>query len=225
MKFCFFGDSICKGIVYDKESGRYVPSENSFVKLFADEKKCDIENFSRFGCTVTKGEKLVERNFDKIRESDAVILEFGGNDSDYNWKNISDDPEAEHFPNTPISLFTETYKKIISEIKALGKKPILLNLPPIDANKYFSWISRDADPDNIKRWLGGDEIYIYRWHEMYNAAICDISSSMNIPLINVRSAFLVKKDYSDFLCDDGIHPNEKGHLLIKKSIESYFEAS
>ena len=129
MKLCFFGDSIGKGIVYDKERGRYVPTENSFVRLVGEEEKIDIENFSRFGCTVTRGEQIVERNVPEIKSSDYVVLEFGGNDSDYNWKKIADDPDAEHSPNTPLSVFVETYKKVIGEIKKLGKIPVILNLP------------------------------------------------------------------------------------------------
>ena len=193
MKLCFFGDSIGKGIVYDKERGRYVPTENSFVRLVGEEEKIDIENFSRFGCTVTRGEQIVERNVPEIKSSDYVVLEFGGNDSDYNWKKIADDPDAEHSPNTPLSVFVETYKKVIGEIKKLGKIPVILNLPPVDARKYFRWVSNGVNGDNIMKWLGGDEIYIYRWHEMYNAAICDLSNSMKIPMIDIRSAFLVKR--------------------------------
>ena len=218
MKLCFFGDSIGKGIVYDKERGRYVPTENSFVRLVGEEEKIDIENFSRFGCTVTRGEQIVERNVPEIKSSDYVVLEFGGNDSDYNWKKIADDPDAEHSPNTPLSVFVETYKKVIGEIKKLGKIPVILNLPPVDARKYFRWVSNGVNGDNIMKWLGGDEIYIYRWHEMYNAAICDLSNSMKIPMIDIRSAFLVKRDYSDYLCEDGIHPNERGHKLIKDTL-------
>ena len=147
-----------------------------------------------------------------------MVLEFGGNDSDYNWKKIADDPDAEHSPNTPLSVFVETYKKVIGEIKKLGKIPVILNLPPVDARKYFRWVSNGVNGDNIMKWLGGDEIYIYRWHEMYNAAICDLSNSMKIPMIDIRSAFLVKRDYSDYLCEDGIHPNERGHKLIKDTL-------
>lgn len=224
MKLCFFGDSIGKGIVYDKERGRYVPTENSFVRLVGEEEKIDIENFSRFGCTVTRGEQIVERNVPEIKSSDYVVLEFGGNDSDYNWKKIADDPDAEHSPNTPLSVFVETYKKVIGEIKKLGKIPVILNLPPVDARKYFRWVSNGVNGDNIMKWLGGDEIYIYRWHEMYNAAICDLSNSMNIPMIDIRSAFLVKRDYSDYLCEDGIHPNERGHKLIKDTLVDAIKA-
>lgn len=218
MKLCFFGDSIGKGIVYDNEKERYVPTDNSFLKLVESEENCEIQNFSRYGCTVTYAEKLVGKNSEKIEASDFVVLEFGGNDSDYDWKKIAEDPDAEHNPHTPISVFVETYKKIINEIKKLGKIPLLLTLPPIDAKKYFNWVSKDTNSDNILKWLGGDEVYIYRWHEMYNCAVCDISCATQTPLIDIRSAFLVRPDYSDFLCEDGIHPNEKGHRLIKSAL-------
>ena len=37
-------------------------------------------------------------------------------------------------------------------------------------------------------------------------------------MIDIRSAFLVRKDYTDYLCEDGIHPNEKGHRLIREAM-------
>ncbi len=218
MKLCFFGDSIGKGVVYDPEKERYVPSENSFVKLIEQEARCQIENFSRYGCTVTRGKELMEKHVEKIEAADYVLLEFGGNDSDFDWKKISDNPEAMHTPHTPIALFTATYRNVIEQIRKLGKIPVLLNLPPIDEKKYFRWISRGLSKENIMKWLGGDAIYIYRWHEMYNAAICDVCNATGARMIDIRSAFLVRKDYSDYLCEDGIHPNEKGHRLIREAI-------
>jgi len=218
MKLCFFGDSIGKGVVYDPEKERYVPSANSFVKLMEQEEDCRIENFSRYGCTVTRGMELMEKNTEKIEAADYVLLEFGGNDSDFDWKEISADPEAAHTPRTPIEVFTDTYKKAIEQIRKLGKIPVLLNLPPIDEKKYFRWISRGLSGENILKWLGGDAIYIYRWHEMYNAAVCDVCNATGTPMIDIRSAFLVRKDYTDYLCEDGIHPNEKGHRLIREAM-------
>ncbi|OLA61120.1 MAG: hypothetical protein BHW37_01125 [Firmicutes bacterium CAG:272_52_7] len=47
---------------------------------------------------------------------------------------------------------------------------------------------------------------------------------MKIPMIDIRSAFLVKRDYSDYLCEDGIHPNERGHKLIKDTLVDAIKA-
>ena len=35
--------------------------------------------------------------------------------------------------------------------------------------------------------------------------------------------FLEIKNYSELLCDDGIHPNEKGHAIIADAIKEHIE--
>ncbi|MBQ4065003.1 MAG: SGNH/GDSL hydrolase family protein [Clostridia bacterium] len=225
MKLCFFGDSIGKGIVYDAGRERYVPSDSSFVRLIEQEQSCAVDNFSRFGCTVTRGAALIAKHTDSIEESDYVFLEFGGNDSDFNWQEIAEEPEAVHNPRTPLDLFVSTYRKIVDGIRDLGKTPVILNLPPIDARKYFTRISRGLSAENILRWLGGDALYIYHWHEMYNAAVCAIGRATGALLIDIRSAFLAKRNIADYLCEDGIHPNEQGHRLICDTLRNAADGS
>jgi len=123
MKLCFFGDSIGKGVVYDPEKERYVPSANSFVKLIEQDEDCRIENCSRYGCTVTRGMELMEKNAEKIEAADVVLLEFGGNDSDFDWEEISADPEAAHTPRTPIEVFTDTTKRPSSASASWERPP------------------------------------------------------------------------------------------------------
>ncbi|MEG1915040.1 MAG: SGNH/GDSL hydrolase family protein, partial [Acidaminococcaceae bacterium] len=62
---------------------------------------------------------------------------------------------------------------------------------------------------------------IFKFHESYNAQVCGIAEENDIPLIDIRSAFLKLPNYSEYLCDDGIHPNEKGHNLIARVITEY----
>ena len=45
-----------------------------------------------------------------------------------------------------------------------------------------------------------------------------IWQAINVKLIDIRSAFLARRDYRDYLSDDGIHPNEQGHLMISKNV-------
>ena len=61
-------------------------------------------------------------------------------------------------------------------------------------------------------------------HWMYNLAVFKIAKANDVRLPDMTSRFLEQKHYSDLLCDDGIHPNEKGHALIARIIrESYIE--
>ena len=48
-------------------------------------------------------------------------MEFGGNDCDYNWKEISENPDGNHKPSSEIKDFIELYTELINEIKKMGK--------------------------------------------------------------------------------------------------------
>jgi lysophospholipase L1-like esterase len=43
-------------------------------------------------------------------------------------------------------------------------------------------------------------------------------------LIEIRSAFLQKEDYTKLICLDGIHPNKEGHKVIAEKILQYIKA-
>ena len=58
---------------------------------------------------------------------------------------------------------------------------------------------------------------------MYSNLVCEIASASNIKMIDIRSAFLKLRNYSDYLCEDGIHPNEEGHRLIEEAIIAYLK--
>lgn len=218
-----FGDSVLKGVIYEDE--HYRVSDASFQKICEEYFGITIENKAKFGSTITKGETVFDRNLEMIKEtkSEYVILEFGGNDCAYNWKEVSEDPDRTHLPLSTISNFVTTYTNIIEEIKALGKIPVLLSLPPIDSNKYFEHISNGLNADNIMKWMRNDKQHISNWHERYNIEIFKLAIANQVPVIDITSIFLEKKNYTRYLCADGIHPNEEGHKLIAEAIKQHIK--
>lgn len=218
----FFGDSIGRGVVYDNDSGKYCFTRESFVNLVCEKFNLVINNFSKFGCTVTKGLGIIKKKMPE-NNCDIAVVEYGGNDSDFKWAEIASNPAGLHLPNTPLDEFGRNYEEIIDTIRASGKQPVIMNLPPIDAQRYFKWFTRDINGDNVLEWLKGDTQYIYRFHEMYNMRVCTIAARKNVLLIDIRSALLEKVDYREYLCDDGIHLNEKGHLLVADTIENIID--
>ncbi len=216
---CVFGDSLTKGVVFDSAVKRYTLLKSCFVNLIKSSIGVTIHNYSKFGCTVTKGLETLLRHQDELGKYGYVALEFGGNDCDFNWAEVSADPDAEHRPKTPIGVFTQKYSEMIDVVRKSGSKPVVLSLPPIDDKRYFAWISRGLNAQNILHWLGDVE-RIYRWHEMYNLAVCRLAKELEVPLIDISSAFLQKFNYQSLLCEDGIHPNQQGHDLIFRTIQS-----
>ena len=218
-----FGDSVLKGVIY--EDAHYKVAESSFQKICQEFFGILIENKARFGSTITKGESIFERNLDLIRQSSGryVVLEFGGNDCDFNWKEVSDQPDREHLPRSTIESFVSAYTAIINEIKKLQKIPVLLSLPPIDSCRYFKHISTGLSDENILKWMHGNKQFITNWHERYNIEIFKLAIANAVPVVDITSVFLGERNYSRYLCEDGIHPNEKGHKLIAEAIKAHVE--
>ncbi len=212
------GDSIAKGVVFDAQRNRYVIAKENIGKQITQVTGCTVTNLSKFGSTVAGGLTRFEKQKDAFLDYKTVLMNFGGNDSDFLWQEISAAPDQLHKPKTPIDIFERTYLKLIESIRKCGITPVLLNLPPVDHVKYFAWVSRELNADNILKWLGGTSEFIYRWHEQYNVAVHKIAQTANVKTVDIRSAFLERRDYCEYLSDDGIHPNEKGHLMISQIV-------
>jgi len=217
MSVCVFGDSVAKGVVYDEIKNKYVFLENSFANLFAKHRNTQVKNLAKFGCTVRKGVELVYKYEDELKTFDQVALEFGGNDCNFNWKEISEDPSAHHEPMVGRTEFVRDYETIVRKVKAAGCMPVMLSMPPIDADLFFDWVSRGLSREKILRFLREKE-FIYRWHELYNISVFEIARKEHVPFIDIRKVFLQERKITDLLCIDGMHPNEKGHALISRAI-------
>jgi len=215
-KIDVLGDSILKGVVLDEAAGRYRLLKNSAVNVFAQLFHLDVKNHSHFGCTAPKALANLDRTLASGFKADMVILEFGGNDCDFDWAEVSGDPDGEHEPHTSYDTFVEAMQTMIQMLLAKGITPVLMSLPPIDSCRFFDWITKpdNVDPDKVLTFLG-DKDSIYRHQERYSLAITKLAYKNNLPLVDVRDAFLKQKNVGTCLCLDGIHPNEKGQKLIQ----------
>ena len=221
-KICAFGDSVLKGIVLD-HTGKYKVTKNSFSNLCENAFEIKVDNWGKFGSTIRNGEVSLERYYDKIKGHDYVLFEFGGNDCDFNWKEIAKEPDKLYEPNSTIKDFELAYTELINKVKSLGVAPVLLSLPPIDAKRHFNTISKGLNADNILKWMDGNVEFINHWHERYNLEVFKLGIEQKISVIDITSVFLEQKNYRDFICEDGIHPNDKGHEIIAKAITNHIE--
>ena len=220
IKANIYGDSVMKGTVLSDGLEAHTVMENTLDKIHSSH-NITVANRSRFGITIPMGKKLLERDIKKGMECEYVLLEFGGNDCNYRWEEISKDPDAFHEHLTPFDVFKENYSSMINMIREKGIKPIGMSLPPLDAEKYLNFlVDRGNDMKNLMKWLG-DVTTIYRCQERYSNAVTKIAEKAGILFVDVREYFLDSHNFKDLMCIDGIHPNEKGHKLIHQAFDEY----
>ena len=214
------GDSILKGIQVDLGSRRYHSQIEMNVGALESEFQLSVRNDAHFGATVRKGSRLLDRILERKLPCDLLVMDFGGNDCDFRWKEIAENPDGEHQPNVPLPEFVEQYREMIRRIRSHGIRPILTNLPPLDSGRFFNWWCGDLDREAVLRWLG-DVGNIYAWQERYSRAVERLAREENVPLVDVRGAFLDHGHLEQTLCADGTHPNTLGQGLITRAFQDF----
>lgn len=223
-KFMVSGDSISKGVIYDEGISKYVILKDNYINLLQSKLNGIVRNTARFGNTIIKGVSKLKADI-LIDNPDIVLLEYGGNDCDFNWNEVSNNPKADHKPKTDFDTFENTLKETLNFLKNKNIISVVMTLPPLNADRYLKWISKN-DPlaeTNILEWLGYIT-KIYWWQEKYSSAVLRIAEETNTKWIDIRGAFLQFPDFSKLLCLDGIHPNEFGHKIIADKIIDFIKS-
>ncbi len=216
------GDSISKGILFDNVKEKYTLYNDSFINKLYRLYPQYVQSKTKFGATIKHAYKYLNEKINVI-QSDYIVMEYGGNDCDFYWDEIADNPDKVHIPKTPLNEYSAIMEEIISKVLSCGKKIILLTLPPIDSKKYFNFFTQNdkIKGEKILIWLKNVD-NISRWQESYNNIIWKNAKKHNCLILDIRTPFLQSMNCSEYLCNDGIHPNEQGHDLIYNTIRSTF---
>ena len=211
-----WGDSIGKGIMFDPARNRHIICRDSW-ETSLKQQGIDVHNYAVMGCTAPKGVTLMTD--DRLQHGGVAVIEFGGNDSDLDWKAVCEEPEksADNFVRVTLPDFRAALSSMVERARSAGLMPVLSTPLPVIADRYLDWISRPLDRDRILDFLGAAE-YIYRWQERYDIAVREIAAKLNVKLFDIRTRFLQERRIGDFMSLDGIHPNEKGHALIRETV-------
>ena len=217
MKAIVYGDSILKGVLL--EDGRYVVSHEMEDSI---SRSCGLTilNRSRFGCTIRKAmDRIRLDSASRAGETEYAVLEYGGNDCDYDWSDVAARPEEAHLCRTPPSDFESDYREAVRLIRDAGRIPVAVTLPPVHSERYLRYICRDGlSRNSILRWLGDVEA-ISRWQASYSEMIRRMAEEERVFLLDLRSAFLHSgRRPEELLCEDGIHPSRLGQALIADTV-------
>lgn len=209
-----WGDSIAKGVIYDETRGRYSICRDSCLMRLSRESKIPVKNHSVMGQTTENG--LARMQADALKAGEIAVIEYGGNDCDLDWKAVSEHPEQEQFGKVPVEKFRENLAEMVRRVREAEMLPVLVTPPPLIASRYFEWVSRGLNRENILRYLGNVES-IFHWQANYAEQVRALAGELAVRLVDIRSCMLAE-NLEDLMCVDGIHPNARGHAVIYHAV-------
>ncbi|MEG1523649.1 MAG: GDSL-type esterase/lipase family protein [Clostridia bacterium] len=214
-----WGDSLCKGVIWNEQRGRYGYSVTTAANVVAKKLDISIVNRAKFGYTAPQGLVAMEHDLAEGITCDTGVIEFGGNDCNFKWDEIAADPGLQHNPATTPELFESTLKRMVQRLRERKIRPILLTPPPINAERYFKFLSGDKlNTTNLLTWLG-DVQQIYRFQELYSHIVQKVARELQVALLDLRARCLANSAFvSALLCQDGLHLSEKGQQFVGEQI-------
>lgn len=219
-----FGDSIMKCTVHDEGGYRSCYNETVLPEISPF---IDADNRSRFGCTSTKGLELIRRAVSSGEKFDYALIEYGGNDSNFDWPAVCKSPYTEHYPATMPDRFRENILTAIDLVSKAGMTPVLMSLPPIHPERFFAQIlSKGVDSEALLAFLGAPSA-LGNYQELYSDMVTAIAHEKGLPFVDVRSAFLrvLGHYFSELISDDGLHPSEAGYALLAETFRKTLEGA
>ena len=141
----------------------------------------------------------------------------------YDWKAIAIDPSGHHEPKIDLVAYKALYINKIAQARACGQEPVLVSLPIMDENRYFSFITRGMsmqERKNILYWLGGKIERLRNIHAMYNLALFRLASLQCIHIVDITSPMLADTHFDELLEQDGITLSPAGEALVNEELAS-----
>lgn len=217
MKMICFGDSVTRGITFVR--GRFKIIRESYPALL-QRFLGDEDEVVNKGVFNDNSDLLVKRLDRDVLDQhpDLVLINIGGNDCNFPWDQVAKLPDSEHIPIVPLDRYLANVSEMIRRISASGAVPVILSLLPLDPARYYQSLMKHYN-HSIGHWIsmcGGIE----HWHGMYNRALKDLCSRTGAALIDVRSAFKKKGNFSELINEDGLHPTAKGYQALAEIVLS-----
>ncbi|MBP3709339.1 MAG: SGNH/GDSL hydrolase family protein [Treponema sp.] len=210
-----WGDSILKGAVTGFSDHRFeILDDTNSLTLAAKALGFELINKSVFGNIINKSQRKLNRDMERGLVCDLGIIESGGNDCDYDWTPISENPDAPHEPRNPLPAFLRMMDEMVHTLRAHRITPLLMTMPPLVLDRWYKTITAEQNEASIRAFLHDDIFRLYSRHELYSLNIVQYAHENNVQLVDMRMAMLEHSDFRELMCADGIHPNEKGYAYM-----------
>jgi lysophospholipase L1-like esterase len=141
----------------------------------------------------------IKKDISGMKDFDIVVILFGNNDCKLN---------SQKAPLVSLENFELNLSIITNQIREEGMLPMLCNLQPIDSAIFFKTYGKE----NFK----GFPFSPYEWQARYSNMCHSAAKHNSVSLIDIRSQ--LEKYGKDVIAQDGLHPNDKGHNIIKEAL-------
>jgi lysophospholipase L1-like esterase len=215
MNIVCFGDSVTRGISYVKGRLRIVRENYPALLQKAFGSWAEVVNQGVFN---DNSDLLVARLEKDVlsHHPDCVLIAIGGNDCNFRWEEVAERPNDEHETIVPLPRYLDNLAHLAEKIRDAGAVPVFLNLIPLDPARYYRMLAKQYG-SAIAHWIalcGG----IKHWHGLYNRALQQLAESLDVLMIDVRSAFKEAGDLDGLLSEDGIHPTAEGYHVLSRTV-------
>ena len=150
LRIAVYGDSLMKGTLPDEQLRYHFHTDLFEAPLVGVD--AEVTNKSVFGATSRKGVTLVQRDLARGHRYDWALIEYGGNDCNYDWADVAAHPEQHHDPVVLADEFRANLTSIVQMLREAGVRPIFTTLPPIDEVKYLACTTARAPPASCSGW-------------------------------------------------------------------------
>ena len=207
MKLVVFGDSILKGVITIPNSDKlFDVTENDSLSLAQKELGFELDNRSIYGNITSKGLVKLQKFFEKGGEADFCIIEFGSNDCDYDWGTL--------VQKVPLAEYLENLSAMVKLCRDNKVTPLMMGLIPYVCDDWFKTIIKDQDQAAILNFLGGTAETLGKNQLIYKNAQADFVQKNKVQFLDPWTVF---EGHKEFMCYDGIHPNEEGYKLLSQA--------
>ncbi|WP_022933377.1 SGNH/GDSL hydrolase family protein [Treponema bryantii] len=207
MKLVVFGDSILKGVITIPNSDKlFDVTENDSLSLAQKELGFELDNRSIYGNITSKGLVKLQKFFEKGGEADFCIIEFGSNDCDYDWGTL--------VQKVPLAEYLENLSAMVKLCRDNKVTPLMMGLIPYVCDDWFKTIIKGQDQVAILNFLGGTAETLGKNQLIYKNAQADFVQKNKVQFLDPWTIF---EGHKEFMCYDGIHPNEEGYKLLSQA--------
>ncbi len=226
-----WGDSILKGVVSGGDSKRFDITEKDSLSQACAALGIELANKSVFGSWMTKTRRTQDRSLRAGTRAQIGIIESGTNDCDYDWAQVSANPDGEHSQRCPLDEFKRLLREAVETARQNKITPVIMSLTPLVPEWWFKNICIGNDEAGIIKFLNarynlsGQEsadlksaaaLRLYQNQELFSLEAVNLARSMNVQVVDIRGEFLAHSNYKSLMCLDGVHPNQAGYDFMAK---------